>query len=202
MAPRWTTRPLSITLTSSPTSTATRKFCSTSRIVTPVALISFRHSISAPTIAGARPLVGSSISRSSRGSTMARAIDSICFCPPESEPARDSQNFFSAGKKPKIQARRAVVERAFARAEHEVLLDGEVGEDRHRLGRVADAEARDVARREAIERRVPERDAALRGAPEAHDRCAASSSCRRRCGRAAWSSGRRGASKSTPCRMW
>ena len=57
-------------------------------------------------MAGARPLVGSSISSSARGSTMARAIDSICFCPPESAPARDSQNFLSAGKKPKIQARR------------------------------------------------------------------------------------------------
>ena len=63
--------------------------------------------MSEPTIAGERPLVGSSISRSSRGSTIARAIDSICFCPPDSAPARESQNFFSAGKKPKIQARRA-----------------------------------------------------------------------------------------------
>ncbi len=97
---------VSITRTSSPTSTATRKFCSTSRIVTPVALISSRHSISEPTIAGARPLVGSSIKSSLRGSTMARAIDSICFCPPDSAPARDSQNFLKAGKKPKIHVRR------------------------------------------------------------------------------------------------
>jgi hypothetical protein len=56
--------------------------------------------------AGESPLVGSSISNNSRGSTMARAIDSICFWPPERAPARDSQNFLSAGKKPKIQARR------------------------------------------------------------------------------------------------
>ena len=56
------------------------------------------------TIAGANPLVGSSISSSLRGSTMARAIDNICFCPPERLPARDSQNRRSAGKKPKIQS--------------------------------------------------------------------------------------------------
>ena len=74
-------------------------------------------------IAGARPLVGSSISSSSRGSTIARAIDSICFCPPDSEPARDSQNFFSAGKKPKIQASRASSSGPVARAEHQVFLD-------------------------------------------------------------------------------
>ena len=63
--------------------------------------------MSEPTIAGASPLVGSSMSNSSRGSTMARTIDSICFWPPDKAPARDSQNFFSGGKKPKIQARRA-----------------------------------------------------------------------------------------------
>ncbi len=57
-------------------------------------------------IAGARPLVGSSISKRRRGSTMARAIDSICFWPPDSVPARDSQNFFKAGKKPKIHSTR------------------------------------------------------------------------------------------------
>jgi hypothetical protein len=38
-------------------------------------------------MAGARPLLGSSISSSARGSTMARATASICFCPPESLPA-------------------------------------------------------------------------------------------------------------------
>jgi hypothetical protein len=51
-------------------------------------------------------LVGSSIRSSRRGSMMARAIDSICFCPPERLPARDSQNRLSAGKNPKIHARR------------------------------------------------------------------------------------------------
>ena len=42
-------------------------------------------------IAGARPLVGSSIRISRRGSMMARAIDSICFCPPDSSPAGRSR---------------------------------------------------------------------------------------------------------------
>lgn len=108
MAPRCTIMPLSITSTESPICWATWKFCSTSRMVAPLRLISAKHSISAPMIAGASPLVGSSISSSWRGSMMARAIDSICFCPPDSEPARDSQNFRSAGKKPKIQSSRAV----------------------------------------------------------------------------------------------
>ena len=57
-------------------------------------------------IAGANPLVGSSISSSFRGSMMARAIESICFCPPDSTPAASDQNFSSAGKSPKIQRRR------------------------------------------------------------------------------------------------
>ena len=59
------------------------------------------------TIAGAMPLVGSSIRMRRRGSTTARAIESICFCPPESTPAGWFQNVFKAGKKPKIQSSRA-----------------------------------------------------------------------------------------------
>ena len=58
-------------------------------------------------MAGAMPLVGSSIRISVRGSMMARAIDSICFCPPDSTPAGCVQKRFSAGKKPKIQSSRA-----------------------------------------------------------------------------------------------
>ena len=57
-------------------------------------------------IDGARPLLGSSISSSARGSTIARATASICFCPPDSLPAGYSQNFFSAGNSPKIQSSR------------------------------------------------------------------------------------------------
>ena len=60
------------------------------------------------TMAGARPLLGSSISSSRRGSMMARATASICFCPPESLPAGCSQNLRSAGKNPKIHSSRAV----------------------------------------------------------------------------------------------
>ena len=55
-------------------------------------------------MAGARPLVGSSIRNSLRGSMMARAIDSICFWPPDSTPAASDQNFSSAGNRPKIHA--------------------------------------------------------------------------------------------------
>ena len=36
---------------------------------------------------GAKPLLGSSINISKRGSMMARATASICFCPPDSLPA-------------------------------------------------------------------------------------------------------------------
>src|SRR4029077_15329232 len=61
MVPECTTRPLSITLTLSPISCATRKFCSTSRMVAPRRFTSFRQSISAPMIAGASTLGGSYI---------------------------------------------------------------------------------------------------------------------------------------------
>ena len=57
-------------------------------------------------IAGASPLLGSSISSSRRGSTMARATASICFCPPDSSPAGCCQNFFIAGKREKTHSRR------------------------------------------------------------------------------------------------
>ena len=76
-------------------------------MVAPRRFTSAKHSTSALMIAGARPLVGSSIRSSLRGSMKARAKDSICFCPPDSVPARDSQNLLSAGKKPKIQSSRA-----------------------------------------------------------------------------------------------
>ena len=48
-------------------------------------------------MAGARPLVGSSIRISSRRSMMAREIASICFCPPDSAKACLLQNFSIAG---------------------------------------------------------------------------------------------------------
>ncbi len=58
-------------------------------------------------IAGARPLLGSSMISSSRGSTMARDTASICFCPPESLPAGWFQNFSTAGNSEKIHFRRS-----------------------------------------------------------------------------------------------
>ena len=86
------------------------------------------------------------------------------------ERARARQpEFLERRKEPEDPLEARVVERPLARAEHEVLLDREIGEHRHRLRRVADAESRDVARRERLERRVPERDAPLRGAPQPHD---------------------------------
>ena len=56
---------------------------------------------------GARPLVGSSTSSSFFGSTMARAIATICFWPPDRFPAGWFQNLRRAGKKPQIQSTRA-----------------------------------------------------------------------------------------------
>jgi hypothetical protein len=82
-----TTRPLSITATLSPSALAIMKFCSTSRMVVFCAFSSRKASIRLWMIDGARPLLGSSIRISARGSTMARATASICFCPPDSLPA-------------------------------------------------------------------------------------------------------------------
>ena len=106
--PRCTTRPLSITATVSPRALAIMKFCSTSRIVVFWRLSSPKASMRLRMIDGARPLLGSSMRISARGSTMARATASICFCPPLSLPAGYSQNFFSAGNRPKIQSSRCV----------------------------------------------------------------------------------------------
>ena len=107
-------------------------------------------------MAGARPLLGSSISISARGSTMARATASICFWPPESLPA---------GIEPELLQRREEAEDPFeaggvelfgaargARGEHHVLLHREVGEDAHALGHVGDAALRDLGRAAAGER--------------------------------------------------
>jgi len=63
------------------------KFCSTSRMVVLVSFSSRKAAIRLWMMAGARPLVGSSTSRSFLGSTIARAIATICFWPPERFPA-------------------------------------------------------------------------------------------------------------------
>ena len=147
ISPRWTILPLSITSTVSPSSRAAWKFCSTSRMVAPRRLISAKHSISATTIAGARPLVGSSISSSLRGSTMARAIDSICFCPPDSAPARDSQKRLQRREESENPFQPGIVERPVARRQHQVFLHRQVGEHRHAFRHIADAEPGDIRRR-------------------------------------------------------
>ena len=87
MAPLCTTRPSSITATVSPSALAIMKFCSTSKIVVRWRLSSRNAVIRFWMIDGARPLLGSSIRISARGSQIARATASICFCPPESLPA-------------------------------------------------------------------------------------------------------------------
>ena len=69
MLPACTTWPLSITATVSPRRLAKLMFCSTSRMVTPLALSSAKASIMLLMMAGARPLLGSSTISSSRGST-------------------------------------------------------------------------------------------------------------------------------------
>ena len=66
---------------------ATPKFCSTSSTVVSVFFSSRSAVMRFCTMAGARPLLGSSISNRRRGSTIARAMASICFWPPESLPA-------------------------------------------------------------------------------------------------------------------
>jgi hypothetical protein len=109
---------------------------------------------------------------------MARATASICFCPPDSLPAGCSQNFFSAGKKPKIHSRRTVSSwlafLAWRAGQQDVLLHGQVGEDAHVLRHVGHAHARHVGRRGAragaANGRAVEADLALRRAPQSHDR--------------------------------
>jgi len=67
-----------------------------------------KAAIIASMMAGASPLVGSSMRISRRGSRMARAIDTICFWPPDSTPAGCVQKVFSAGKNEKIHSIRAM----------------------------------------------------------------------------------------------
>ena len=157
MSPAWTMRPLSITATKSPTSRATRKFCSTSRIVAPRCLMSFRQAIRPSMIAGARPLVGSSISSSARGS-IERAGDRehLLLAARQRARAREPE-FFQRGKEAEDPVEPRLVHRAAARGEQQIFAHAEVGEDRHRLRHVGDAGARDVARARASRRRSPSR---------------------------------------------
>ncbi|MGD5429527.1 hypothetical protein QUS58_22590, partial [Xanthomonas citri pv. citri] len=95
-------------------------------------------------------------------------MDNICFCPPERLPARDSQNRRSAGKKPKIHSSCLVVHRPVAGGENEILFHREIGEHRHALRHVTDAEPCDVGRRAALDALAGEADLAAGGLPEAH----------------------------------
>jgi hypothetical protein len=86
IVPACTTRPSSITATGRPApwpSGSSARPAGSSCSGLQLAKASIRLLM----MAGARPLLGSSISSSSRGSTMARATASICFCPPDSLPA-------------------------------------------------------------------------------------------------------------------
>jgi hypothetical protein len=93
---------------------------------------------------------------------MARAIESICFCPPDSAPARDNQNRLSAGKNPKVQ-------RPVARRQHQVFLYRKIGKHRHALRHIADAEPRDIGRRAMLDASAIERDLPGGSLPQAHD---------------------------------
>ena len=88
---------------------------------------------------------------------MARAIDSICFCPPERPPARDSQNCFERREEAENPLQPRIVERPVARRQHQIFPHGEIGEDRHGLGHIGDAEPGDVGRRSASMRLAVER---------------------------------------------
>ena len=78
-------RPFTITSTVSATSIATPMFCSIrSTEISPSAASRFSMSATWRTITGARPSVGSSITRRRGLNSSARAIASICCSPPES----------------------------------------------------------------------------------------------------------------------
>ena len=113
----------------------TPRFCSTSRTVVSSASRSSTRATSA-TSAGARPFVGSSTSRTRLSFRSARAIATICCCPPESVPARCCAAL--------LELREELVDEVVARlrvalGEPEVLRDGEPGEDVAVLRHVADA---------------------------------------------------------------
>ena len=106
MPPVCATLPSSMTATLSPSRRAKPKFCSTTSSVAAPSFSSAKASIMLAMIAGASPLVGSSISSRRRGSTIARATASICFWPPDRLPAGRVQKRFSASKRAKIQSSR------------------------------------------------------------------------------------------------
>ena len=146
---------------------------------------------------GASPLVGSSTSSSRFSFSSARAIATICCCPPESVPARCSAAL--------AQLREELVDEVVARRRRCARRaggsrDGEPGEHVAVLGHVADAAPDDPVRRHARDVRAVERTT---GPARRRGRSARAAwwSCRRRCGRAAQSRRPRARRSSIPCRM-
>ena len=100
---------------------------------------------------------------------MARPIASICFCPPDSEPAGDSHFIFSAGKLSSTRSRCSCVEAAAPGREQHILAHRQLAEDAHILRHVSDAEPGDVRRVQRGDRLAVENDLAESRLPQAHD---------------------------------
>ncbi len=97
-------------------------------------------------MAGASPLVGSSTSSSRHGSTIARAMATICFWPPERFPAGMFQNLLQRRQETEDPLQSPGIHRRAPRAEKEVLAHRKTGKHRHALGNVGDAGTRDLRR--------------------------------------------------------
>src|SRR3984893_3172199 len=126
-----------------------RTFCSTSSTVIPSERICATMRNTSRTISGASPCDGSSSMSSFGLSRSARPIDSISCSPPESCRARPHQRH------------------------HQVLLDGEIGENLAAFGNIADAKSGDTKWRHARGLGAEDRDLALarrREPPEAAQR--------------------------------
>ena len=89
---------------SSATAAATPIFCSTSRMVSPRAFRARIVSTMSPTMVGARPADGSSISRHRGRAIRARPIATICCSPPLKLPARRLRPDASLGNIAKISS--------------------------------------------------------------------------------------------------
>ena len=111
---------------------------------------------------GARPSDGSSSSSSRGDAISARAMASICCCPPESSPARSCRRSCSIGNSsctrsgPRLGGPVPAAEPADA----EVLVHGQAGEDLAALGDLHHAIADDGGRRAAVEALAVEADRA------------------------------------------
>ena len=111
IAPRCTMRPLSITRHVSPISLRDAEILLDQQDGGAARFTSARHSISDADDRRREPLGRLVDQEQRRGSTMARAIDSICFCPPDSVPARDSQNLLQRREEAENPVEPRLVER-------------------------------------------------------------------------------------------